>query len=232
MLTLYTGTKKYSSWSLRPWSLLREVGIEFEDIVIPFEAIPGFREFTDAFKLKASQVHPSSRVPVLHDGKIIVWETLAICEYVSREYCDDSLWPRERMARAFAQSLATEVQSEFALIRSTLPFWCTKQAEKKVILPFTVQIEWERLISALSRALDETGGPFLFGEYSIVDAMVLPMMSRASTYLDLNSIPVSVRTYLDFVLSRPSYLDWVTAAHNEVVILPELEKYAEKLIGA
>jgi glutathione S-transferase len=229
MLTLYSGTKKYSSWSLRPWALLREAAIEFDDVLIPFEAVPGSREFTDAFKFKASQVHPSSRVPVLHDGKIIVWETLAICDYVSREYCDDRLWPRDRAARAFARSLATEVQSEFSLIRATLPFWCTKQMETKVTLSDAVQVEWDRLTRALTRALDKSGGPFLFGDYSVVDAMVLPMMSRASTYLDIGNSPV--RAYLDFVLSRPSYRDWVDAAHREVVVLPELERHANGLVG-
>lgn len=161
MLKLYSGTKKYSSWSLRPWSLLREAAIRFDDVVIPFEATPGSREFTDAFKLKASPFHPSSRVPVLHDGKIVIWESLAICEYLSREYCGDQLWPNERASQAFARSLATEVQSEFALIRATLPFWCTKELEIKVTLTGPVQVEWDRLTLTLAMA----------------------MMSRAQTYL-------------------------------------------------
>lgn len=230
MLTLYGGTKKYSSWSLRPWAMLHEAGMEFDDVVIPFEAIPGSREFTDAFKFKAAQVHPSSRVPVLHDGSIVVWETLAICEYVSREYCDDRLWPRDRADRAFARSIATEVQSEFALIRATLPFWCTKKMAATVTLSGAMLVEWERLTRVLARALGESGGPFLFGEYSIADAMVLPMMSRAATYLDTSGSPI--RSYIDFVLARPSYRNWVDAAREETVVLPELEKYANGLVGA
>ncbi|WP_027210415.1 glutathione S-transferase family protein [Burkholderia sp. WSM2232] len=227
MLKLYCGTRKYSSWSLRPWSLLREAAVPFDDIVIPFEAIPGSREFTDDFKEQASRVHPSSRVPVLHDGPIVVWETLAICEYVSQEYCDGRLWPQDRLMRSLARSLATELQSEFALIRSTLPFWCTKQMERRVSLSGPVRVEWERLTRSMSRALEASGGPFLFGAYSVADAMVLPMMSRASTYLDTTDS--SIGAYLDFVLSRASYRDWVDAAHRETVVLPELERHANNL---
>ncbi|MBN3753271.1 glutathione S-transferase [Paraburkholderia sp. Tr-20389] len=230
MLKLYCGTKKYSSWSLRPWSLLREAAVLFEEIVIPFEAIPGSREFTDDFKQAAALVHPSSRVPVLHDGSIVIWETLAICEYVSQEYCDGRLWPHDRATRAFARSLATELQSEFALIRSTFPFWCTRRMDKRMRPTGAVGDEWERLTRGMHIALEASGGPFLFGEYSIVDAMVLPMMSRASTYLDITDSLIG--GYLDFVLSRASYCDWVDAAHHEPVILLELERYANALAAA
>lgn len=230
MLKLYVGTKKYSSWSLRPWALLREAGVPFDEVVIPFEAIPGSRDFTDVFKEMASRVHPSSRVPVLHDGGIVVWETLAICEYVSQEYCQDRLWPQDRAMRGLARSIATELQSEFALIRSTLPFWCTKKMEKRVSLTGPVQVEWDRLTRAICRALDASGGPFLFGDYSIADAMVLPMMSRASTYLEMTDSPI--RAYLEFVLSRVSFREWVDAANREDIVLPELERYANGVVSA
>ncbi|WP_082845343.1 glutathione S-transferase family protein [Paraburkholderia caribensis] len=226
MVKLFIGTKKYSSWSLRPWSLCVEKGLAFDEVKIPFDAVEGEREFTSEFKQNAFAIGPTSRVPILHHGNSVIWESLSICQYISSMLCNDALWPEAGSMRAHAFSLATEVQSEFLTIREEMPFWCVPTVRHQSVVPVRAAKDWLRLERAISDALELSGGPFLYGEYSIADAMVLPMMSRAYTYLNMHDSPIE--TYYRFSLSRPAYVRWVAEASREPEVLPELERFSRE----
>lgn len=223
-LILTIGTKKYSSWSLRPWGLLVQCDIPFVEKKIEFSAIPGKRDFDQEFKRAAFAEGPTGRVPLLREGSLVVWESLSICSYVASKFPEKRLWPTGRAEYATAFSLASELQSEFAALRSAMPFWCTKELPPINLGETVAFAEVKRIQDIVLEQLNWSGGPYLFGKYSVVDAMMLPMMSRFRTYgLTLRS---DVQLYQDFVLSSSTYRRWVAEATEERVQLERLERDA------
>jgi glutathione S-transferase len=212
-LLLVLGNKNLSSWSLRPWVLLRQAGIAFRERVLPFES-EGWRDAIVALS-------PSRRVPVLHDGELVVWDSLAICEYVADSFPDAQLWPAPRDARALARAVSAEMHAGFASMRRDLsmdvvarhpPRTMSRETEDDVA---RVQQIWtECRARAGGSAGGEGGGPFLFGRFSIADAMFAPVVWRFRSY----GVPIAegARAYYETMLALPAMKEWERGAIAEV----------------
>ena len=200
-MILYVGTKAKASWSLRPYLALAEAGAAFETRTI----------FLDGDRSKADLLarSPTGRVPVLDDGGVIVWDSLAICEYAAEQY--PSLWPADRKARALARAVSAEMHSGFVGLRRDMPMSLVV-ARKPNPTP-DAMADAARVMAIWHDCLAASGGPFLFGAFSIADAMFAPVTTRFTTYgvpLD----PVS-RGYVDAVQGLASFERWLAEAREE-----------------
>ena len=213
-LTLIIANKAYSSWSLRPWILMRHFEIAFDEIVIPLA-----QDNTRAELLRYS---PSGKCPVLIDGDITIWDLLAIIEYLAEMYPEKPLWPKARAARARARSLAAEMHSGFASLRGLLPM-NMRRAVKRVALTPEASADVARLEQAFQQAREAFGqaGPFLFGDFSAADAMFAPIVNRLHVY----DVPVAPATkaYMDAVMTLPAWQEWHTQAQVERWAIPKYE---------
>ncbi|MGC8518457.1 MAG: glutathione S-transferase family protein [Steroidobacteraceae bacterium] len=172
MYTLYIANKNYSSWSLRPWVLMRALGIPFEERLIPF----GTRDAPHDFHAFS----PNGKVPCLHDGTVTVWESLAIVEYLAERH--DGVWPTDASARAFARSAAAEMHAGFGALRQICSMTCGLRVRLQRIEP-QLRADLERLQQLWQDGLGRFGGPFLAGrEFSAVDAFFAPVAFRIQTY--------------------------------------------------
>lgn len=226
MLALYIGNKNYSSWSMRPWVLMREAGIAFDERVVRFD---GF-DNTSEFKRVMAPLSPTGTVPLLVHGHTRVWDSLAIAEYVAEQFPDKHLWPQDPAARAVARSVCAEMHGGFTALRNACPM------NIEASLPEVGQIIWRdqpkvrdnmaRLEAMWSQLLSQHGGPMLFGHFSIADAYFAPVCSRLKTY----QLPVSakVQAYVDRVHQLPSVQAWVAAALAEHDFVPMDEPYRAK----
>ena len=210
-LHLVIGNRNYSSWSLRPWMALTMAGIPFRETVIPLDT-------PDTAKLIAEH-SGAGRVPVLHHGRQVVWESLAIMEYLAELFPEKHLWPKTVAARAVARSVANEMHAGFGALRSACPM-NIRRAKKPVALNESVRRDIARIeaIWRECRARFGKGGKFLFGKFSIADAMFTPVVSRFETFV----VPVAedTRGYMDAVLNTPAFMAWREAALNETWIVP------------
>ncbi|WGJ15450.1 glutathione S-transferase family protein [Methylocapsa sp. D3K7] len=213
-LTLIIANKAYSSWSLRPWILMRHFEIAFDEIVIPLA-----QDNTRAGLLRYS---PSGKCPVLIDGEITVWDSLAIIEYLAEMYPEKPLWPKALAARARARSLAAEMHSGFAGLRGLLPM-NMRRAVKKVALTPEASADVARLEQAFQQTREAFGraGPFLFGDFSAADAMFAPIVNRLHVY-DVAVMP-STKAYMDAVMALPAWQEWHTQAQVEGWTIPKYE---------
>lgn len=212
-LTLVLGTRNYSSWSLRPWLLMRHLGIEFTERVLHFD--------TDEFRREVPRLSPTGRVPVLLHGELSVWESIAICEYVS-ELAGGRGWPEERAARAHARATAAEMHAGFGALRSQCPMNVRARGRR---VPSTPELEHDlRRIDMLwseCRTRFGASGPWLYGRYSAADAMYAPVALRVATY-DLQVGTVAAG-YVATVLGDPLLEPWLDAAGGEDVVIPHEE---------
>lgn len=202
MYTLYIGNKNYSSWSLRPWILMTELGIGFTEKVVPFNT-PGFPAF--------SSFSPSSKVPCLHEGEARVWDSLAIAEYLAEKH--PGVWPADKVARAYARSAAAEMHSSFFALRNA----CSMNVGIRVALHeqgAALKADLDRLAALWKQGLDAFGGPFLAGErFTAVDAFYCPVAFRVQTYgLEL---PPHAKAYVQRLLSLPGMKRWYAEALGE-----------------
>ena len=207
MLKIVVGNKKYSSWSLRPWLVLKHAGVPFEETVVALD-MPD----TDANIRKFS---PSGRVPALLDGDLTVWDSLAICEYLNDKFPEKRLWPEDRAQRALARSVCAEMHSGFANLRTDCAMKIVRQYPYKPLRPET-QKDVDRVVALWNQCLKKSGGPFLFGkEPCIADAYYAPVVSRFRTY----SIPVpgAAKAYCDAVWAWPALQAWVADAQRETL---------------
>lgn len=216
-LTLVIGNKNYSSWSLRPWLLLKHYGVTFQEVRLPLD--------TPAFYRDIAQWSPTRRVPVLHDNSLIVWDSLAICEYINEAYLNGRAWPISVAARALARSVSAEMHSGFQAMRTALPMNCRRQ-----VSTFTPSADAQRDIDRVKQLWDECrtrfvdGGPFLFGGFSIADAMFAPVALRFRTYgIALNEIE---RAYSDALFALPALQAWLKAAQSESEAIPATDSIA------
>lgn len=205
-LKLVIGSKNSSSWSLRPWLLLKHTGVPFEEVVIPMRR-PDTRERILAFS-------PSGRVPVLMVGEVRIWDSLAIAEFLAEH--DEKLWPTDARARAIARSVSAEMHSGFQRLRTFMPMDVTARFGPPGRLLTQVEADVRRVLEIWTDCRRRFGqnGPFLFGRFSIADAMYAPVCSRFTTYavpLD----PVS-QAYVEQVMHLPAMLEWAEAAWAEV----------------
>jgi glutathione S-transferase len=209
-LTLVVGTRNYSSWSLRPWMLLRHLGIEFTVRQIHFD--------TPEFEAEIPKLSPTRRVPVLLHGDLCIWESLAICEYVS-ELAGGRGWPAEPARRATARSVAAEMHSGFSALRSACPMNARATGRR---VPMTAPLErdmkrLDAIWSGLRRDYSDLG-PYLFGAFSAADAMFAPVALRVRSY----GLPLSelAKRYLDTMLGDSHLGDWVAESCRETIVIP------------
>jgi len=205
MPTLVIANKLYSSWSLRPWLLMKQLGIAFDEILIPLD-LPD----TKAEVLKHS---PAGKVPILIDGDVTVWESIAIMEYVGDTF-GAPVWPQDRKARAMARSVAAEMHAGFQALRSACPMNLGKKFAQKD-RGEAVARDAARFSEIVRQARERfgEGGPFLFGGFSAADAMFAPLATRLDTYSIVLDAPT--RAYVDAILSLPAFQEWRSAALKE-----------------
>lgn len=205
-LILVIGNKNYSSWSMRPWLLCRHFKIPVQEILIPlFE--PGSKE-------KILELSPSGKVPLLKDGKVTVWESLAICEYLAEKFPKKNLWPKDRSARAAARAISSEMHAGFMNLRKACPM--NVRANKPLAeIPADVQKDALRIRAIWEdcRKRFGKGGDFLFGKFSIADAMFAPVVRRFRTY-GIKCPGISEK-YMQAMLDLPAMREWEKAAVAE-----------------
>ena len=213
MLKLYIGNKNYSSWSMRPWVLMTQAGIAFEEVMVRFD---GF-DAGSRFKAALAGVSPTGKVPVLVDGDLVVWDTLAIAEYLAEQFPELHLWPREADKRARARSVCAEMHSGFAALRGACPMNIEAHLPDVGALALRdkpgVRADLDRLIAMWQQLLAEHGGPLLFGRFSVADAFYAPVVMRLKTYA--LPVPPDVAAYMEHLCALPGVKAWVDAALAE-----------------
>ncbi len=209
-MQLVIGNKAYSSWSLRPWIAMKQMGLTFDEIVIPMA-----QPETRAQMLKYA---PTGLVPTLIDGHVTIFETLAILEYLNDKYPDADLWPRDTAARAHARAVACEMHAGFAALRRDCPFNIRRAVRKHELSP-EAQRNAARIDTLWSdcRTRFGSGGPFLFGPFTAADAMYAPVVNRLHVY-DVPRSPTA-QAYMDTMMALPAWQLWAKdAAHEPWVI--------------
>ncbi len=215
-LTLVIGNKNYSSWSMRPWLVMRQAGIEFDEVRIPLyrpETLADLRAWS-----------PSGLVPLLRDGDLKVWDSLAICEYLAERFPDRALWPAGREARAVARAVSAEMHAGFGALRGAMSMNIRRRYPDKGRTPDCLR-DIERILGLWGdcRARFGAGGAFLFGAFSIADAMYAPVVLRFRTYaVELDAV---AQAYAEAILALPALREWVAAAEAEVESIPQFEQY-------
>ena len=227
MLKLYIGNKNYSSWSMRPWVLLKQADIEFEEVMVRFDS------FDDGsnFKKAVQAVNPVGKVPVLVDDgyakDLAIWDTLAIAEYVAEKFPQKNLWPQVTQARARARSVCAEMHSGFTGLRGNCPM------NVEASLPEIGKLVWRdkpavradvaRLVEMWSGLLTEFKGPMVFGSFSVADAYFAPVCMRLKTYA--RPMPAEISAYVERVIALPGVKAWIDAALAEKDFLDFEEPY-------
>ncbi|BAM89170.1 putative glutathione S-transferase [Bradyrhizobium oligotrophicum S58] len=216
-LKLVIGNKNYSSWSMRPWLALRGCDIAFEEIVIPL--------YTDdpADKARILSHSPAGKVPVLIDGAITVWDSLAIIEYLAERFPEAGLWPADAAARAQARSVSAEMHSGFQALRNECPMNLHRP-----LRPVELSADAKANIARVEeiwrdcRARYGAGGPFLFGRFGGADAMFAPVVTRLHTF----AVPVAAdtRAYMDTMMAMPAFAEWVKDGLAETWTIDRVEK--------
>ena len=203
---LVIGNKNYSSWSLRPWLLLRHFGVAIEEIRLPLD--------TPEFATEVGRHSPTGKVPALHDGGVHVWDSLAICEYANERWLDGQGWPRDRAARAVARAAAAEMHSGFTALRTQLPM-NSRRTPDAYRWDETAQRDIDRVLDLWRQLREAHGaeGDFLCGGFGIVDAMYAPVAIRFDGY----GVPVDAvaRCYMDALFALPAMREWREAAAAE-----------------
>ena len=217
-LTLVIGNKNYSSWSMRAWVLLAQLGIAFEERKLRFE--------TDEWDAGIGRWSPSGLVPVLWRGDVAVWDTLAIAETVAEWFPEKGVWPADPAARAFARSAAAEMHAGFRDLRAKMPMNIRSSHPGKGMTP-QVRAEIDRIefLWAAARSRFGAGGDFLFGRFCAADAMFAPVVMRFATYA-VPCGPVASR-YCEAVKAAPAVMAWNEGARAETEFVADDEPYAE-----
>ena len=202
MYTLHIGNKNYSSWSLRPWILLRELGIPFAERQHVFGV---------TFNARVEAKSPSGRVPVLHDGERVVWDSLAIAEYLAERH--EGVWPKDAGERAWARCVAAEMHSSFETLRTLCSMTCGTRMRLRQVTE-ALRRDIARLEAIWGEGLQRSGGPFLCGKsFGAVDAFFCPVAFRWQSY-GFELSPRS-REYLQRLLDLPGMKEWYAAALAE-----------------
>jgi glutathione S-transferase len=211
-LTLHVGNKRYSSWSLRPYLALAHTGLAFETRLILLD-----RPTTRA---EIAAVNPAGRLPVLHHDGVVIWDSIAICEYLNELAPAAQLWPADRARRAHARAISAEMHAGFTALRSHMPMDLCADLPGQGHTPEALA-DARRVQDIWREALAVSGGPFLFGNFTIADAMFAPVVSRFRTY----RIPLEelAQAYADTMWAFPPMQEWAAAAKNEPMIIAEAE---------
>ena len=223
MLKLYIGNKNYSSWSMRPWVLLKQTGIAFEEVMLRFDSFDAGSDFRRAI----APISPTGKVPVLVDGDLTVWDSLAIAEYLAERFPEKQLWPADAKARARARSVCAEMHAGFTALRShcgmnieaALPevgarLWREQPA---------VRADVERLTRMWQDLLAGHEDRLLFGDFTIADAFFAPVCMRLATYA--LPVPADIAAYVRRVQALPGVAAWIAEALAERDFRPFQEPY-------
>jgi len=214
-LTLVIGNKNYSSWSMRPWLLLRQAGIPFAEVRIPL--------YLPESAAPLAAWSPSGKVPALHDGDIRVWDSLAICEYLNERFPDKQLWPRDAAARAVARSVSAEMHAGFGALREHMSMNIRARYPGKGRTPECIA-DIERILAIWTDCRARFGGhgDFLFGRFSIADAMYAPVVLRFQTYGV--ALEGAAKDYAEAVRALPALQAWVADAVAETERIEKFER--------
>lgn len=222
MLQLVIGNKNYSSWSMRPWVLMRQCGIAFDEIKLRLDFTPG-----SAFYRELARHTPTAKVPVLLIDGFSVWDTLAIAETVADLHPEHAVWPRDVMQRARSRSLCAEMHAGFGALRNACPMNIEASlpeiGARVMAEQATVRADLARIDAMWSQQLATSGGPFLFGRFGAADAYFAPVAARIRTY----ALPVSdpARGYIERLWAAPGVSHWVADALAERDFLDFEEPY-------
>ena len=226
MLKLYIGNKNYSSWSMRPWVLLTQAQIPFDEVMVRFDAFSA----DSRFKQRLGPISPAGKVPVLVDNDFPVWDTLAIAEYVAEKFPDRQLWPQDTQARARARSVSAEMHSGFQNLRGACMMNIEADLRHAGALIWRdnpgVRSDVTRIVEMWSELLDTHKGPLLFGAFSIADAMFAPVVMRLTRYG--LPVPPQIEAYMQRVQALPGVAAWVEQAMQEKDFLDFEEPYRLK----
>ena len=225
-MQLYIGNKNYSSWSMRPWVLLTQAGITFDEVKLRFDAFSA----ESKFKTELARISPAGRVPVLVDADLVVWDTLAIAEYVAERFPEQRLWPQDTKARARARSVCAEMHSGFGALRSHFPMNIEAALPEVGVRVLAEQAgvrdDLARLVGMWQALLETSGGPMLFGSFGIADAYFAPVLMRLTTYR--LPVPATISAYLQRVTALPGVAAWIDDALAERDFLDFEEPYRSR----
>ena len=222
-MQLYIGNKNYSSWSMRPWVLMKQAGIAFEEVMLRFDA------FTpdSVFKQRLADLAPTGRVPVLVDEGFVVWDTLAIAEYLAERFPDLQLWPADSRTRARARSVCAEMHTGFAALRNQFPMnveaHLPEAGARLLAEQPALRDDVKRIVEMWHELLAAHDGPMLFGSFCIADAYFAPVVLRLATYAA--PVPPTISDYMARVQALPSVAAWVNDALAEHDFLEFEEPY-------
>lgn len=202
-MELVIGTKRWSSWSLRPWLALKRAGAAFSEVEIELRR-------GEATSDEIGRISPSRLAPALRDGDLVIWDSLAICEYLAEKFPGAGLWPNDPALRALGRSACAEMHSGFQALRSECPM-ALDAAPSKLELSEPAQKNVRRIVALWTALLARSHGPFLLGGWSIADAFYTPVATRFRTYdirLADYGDPGVAQAYADRLLQTPEYLEW------------------------
>jgi glutathione S-transferase len=210
-MKLYIGNKNYSSWSMRPWVMLKNAGIAFEEVKLRFDSMDKGSDFKNAIE----KISPVGKVPVLVDGSLTVWDTLAIAEYAAESFADKQLWPADKAQRARARSICAEMHSGFTNLRGACMMNIEAHLPEVGALVLrdkpAVVADVRRIETIWSELLTAHGGPYLFGaRFTIADAYFAPVCMRFKTYA-LSTKP-QINTYIETIRNAPGVKEWIADA--------------------
>jgi len=221
-LQLVIGNKNYSSWSMRPWVLMRQLDLHFEELKLRLD----FSEHSH-FRREVARYSPAGRVPVLVDDGFSVWDSMAITEYLHDKFPGRNIWPDDIQLRARARCMAAEMHSGFSALRSHCPMNIEAKLPEVGVKVWAgqaaVRADVTRIELMWAEALLASGGPFLFGEFSAVDAMYAPVCMRLRTYA--LPVPSVVQRYINQVVAAPAVAAWMADALAERDFIAEDEPY-------
>ena len=210
-LKLILGNKNYSSWSLRPWIAMRNAGIDFEEEVIPLYE-PGSADRILAYS-------PTGKVPVLLDGEMVIWESLAILDHLAEKFPKAALWPADPKARAHARAISSEMHAGFMNLRRHCPMNMRRERrERELTAEVAADIRRIEQIWTDCRARFGGEGPFLFGAFGAADAMYAPIVSRFASY-DIG-VGAAAEAYMTAVMALPAWIEWRDAGIAESWAMP------------
>lgn len=212
---LYIGNKNYSSWSMRPWLALKWGSIAFDEKIIQL----GGEGYGQSQIKEVREVSPSGRVPALHLGDLVIYESLAICEWAAEQA--PSLWPTESLVRADARAAASEMHAGFSAMRRDMSCNIRRRLQVAPDWPADTRADLQQLYALWERVLRRYGGPFLFGQRSVADAMFAPMCTRLRTYAV--AMPDFAQRYCNEIFADAAFQDWERAAKAETWTIEQSE---------
>ncbi len=224
-MQLIIGNKNYSSWSMRPWVLMKGLGLPFEERQLRFDFSPG-----SAFYRALESVSPTRKVPVLvEDDGFAIWDSLAIVEYLAERFPDHPVWPRDARQRARARTICAEMHGGFSALRSLCPMNIDADlsvvGQRLIAQEPSLQADLTRIVQLWTEALASSGGPFLFGEFGAADAYFAPVVMRITRY----GLPVTdgAQAYAERVAQSPGVSEWIRDALAEKDFLDFEEPYRD-----